>query len=71
MKCAACGYENNAGEWNPEAFERYGPEPEKEDFIEVVGTFHRQQEPDYYSDGTRTVTLYACPKCNIVQMKEV
>ena len=71
MKCPACQYENRRGEWkNIDAVERYGSVSEKEEFVEVVGNFQVQGEPDYYSDGVESVKLFACPKCKVVQMKK-
>ena len=53
MKCVACGYKNNSGEWNQDALQKCEPELEKEEFIEVVGKLYIQEEPDYYIDGKK------------------
>lgn len=59
MKCAACGHDEGERHKNFK----------KEDFLEIIGYFRMQGEPDDYSDGTEEVDLYACPKCSTILMK--
>lgn len=57
MKCV-CGYERQYGFGNP--LEKKGDE----EFIYIEGMFEIRQD---YSNN-RKVKMYACPKCNTVQM---
>ena len=66
MKCI-CGYENKHGEWDPGEW-KVAKTPEKKKFIRVFGTF--LVENTSWEGGKHEVSLYACPECGTVQMKD-
>ena len=66
MKCV-CGYKNYHNQWNPET-QQCTSEPDKKEFIPVKGTF--LVENTGWHGGTHEVSLYACPECGTIQMKD-
>jgi len=66
MKCAACKYENNAGEWNNEMLRLNPKEQEKEDFIRIRGNHTIDTD---WGENKEEVQLFACPICFTVQLK--
>ena len=62
-----CGYERADGYWDDNNF-WVDKEIGDEDFEKIEGNYFFIKG-DYYG-GKREVYLYACPKCNTIQMKK-
>ena len=62
MKCV-CGYEQGM-DWVEEEYVEINPH--EEEFIRIKGNFTTAKEYDRVEE----VSMYACPECKTVQMKE-
>lgn len=73
MKKCVCGYEHKE-QWELENELGNKSEAEaafykQEEFIEVIGTFMVNTKRSWGNDEVRAY-LYACPKCNTVQLSK-
>lgn len=66
MKCNACGYEFEK-EWVREKKNVVTTKGDEE-FLKIEGMFMTKGS-DYY-ETLHQVSLYACPKCNVVSLQE-
>lgn len=64
MKCI-CGFDSENEETKEKNTFR------RQEFIHIQGHFTIVQDPGGYCQSTEVVSLYACPKCNTVQMVEL
>ncbi len=73
MICKACGYEHET-EWVGRINSKIGPEEilikGKNPFVKVEGTFLVKDDSSYGPTRTNQVSLYACPECLTLRLRE-